>query len=93
MYRNPSRNPTVLCRDIFHGHAGGRRLGRFPAQFTQGLQSGSFLGVPLFLVRDSNILPQKELLWSLRVVHGMVLLGTYTGIITLDGSLKGSFEI
>ena len=23
-----------------------------------------FLGVPVFLVRDSNILPQKELLWS-----------------------------
>ena len=27
-----------------------------------------FFGCPLFLVRDSNILPQKELLWSLRGV-------------------------
>ena len=41
---------------------------------TQGLQSSSFLGVPLFLVWDSNILPQKELLWSLRVekVHEFI---------------------
>ena len=38
------------------------------ADNTQGLQSSSFLGVPFFLVRDSNILPQKELLWSLRVL-------------------------
>ena len=51
-------NPTIL------GVIGPGFLNQVP---TQGLQSSSFLGVPLFLVRDSNILPQKELLWSLRV--------------------------
>ena len=52
--------------------ASGFQAARFAAPLdmvgcTQGLQSSSFLGVPLFLVRDSNILPQKELLWSLSV--------------------------
>ena len=41
--------------------------GKEVLSLTQGLQSSSFLGVPPFLVRDSNILPQKELLWSPRV--------------------------
>ena len=32
--------------------------------YTQGLQRSSFLVMTHFLIRDYNILPKKELLWS-----------------------------